>query len=162
MNILAYDPFVKEGPDYVKLVPLEELMKESRFVTLHARLSPETEHMIDGKMLALMRPDAYLINTARSGLVDEKALYEALKAKKIAGAALDVFDVEPPSADYPLVALPNVTVTPHLAGGTTDAFTNSPKLLALEMIHLLEGKSSRYIVNKDIFDSAVKKFQAVN
>lgn len=162
MNILAYDPFVKEGPDYVKLVPLEELMKESRFVTLHARLSPETEHMIDGKMLALMRPDAYLINTARSGLVDEKALYEALKAKKIAGAALDVFDVEPPSADYPLVALPNVTVTPHLAGGTMDAFTNSPKLLALEMIHLLEGKSSRYIVNKDIFDSAVKKFQAVN
>jgi D-3-phosphoglycerate dehydrogenase len=77
-----------------------------------------------------MKPDSYFINTARSSLVDEKALYEVLRGGKIAGAALDVFDVEPPGKDYPLVALENVTITPHLAGGTVDAFLNSPKLLA--------------------------------
>ena len=158
MKIIAYDPFVKEAPDYITLVPLEQLMKESMFVTLHGRLSEETKHMINAQMISLMREDAYLINTARSGLVDEEALYEALKNHHIMGAALDVFDVEPPAADYPLVALDNVTVTPHLAGGTTDAFTNSPVMIAEEMIKLLTKESSRFVVNKDIWEAAVKKF----
>ena len=158
MEILAYDPYVKESPDYVTLVTLEELMKRSMFVTLHTRLCEDTEHMIDAELLSYMRPDSYLINTARSGLIDEKALYKVLKEKKIAGAALDVFDVEPPSADYPLITLPNVTVTPHLAGGTVDAFTNSPKLIAKEMIRLLEKESSRFVVNKQIFDTVINKF----
>lgn len=158
MEILAYDPYVKEIPDYVTLVSLEELMKKSMFVTLHTRLSKDTEHMINEELLSYMRPDAYLINTARSGLVDEKALYKVLKAKKIAGAALDVFDVEPPSADYPLITLPNVTVTPHMAGGTVDAFTNSPKLIAKEMIHLLDKKMSGFVVNKEIFDTVMDRF----
>ncbi len=130
MEILAYDPYVTEVPEYVTLVSLEELMKRSMFVTLHMRLTEETEHIINQELLDKMRPDAYLINTARSGLIDEKALYQVLFEKKIKGAALDVFDMEPPSADYPLVTLDNVTITPHLAGGTTDAFLNSPKLLA--------------------------------
>jgi D-3-phosphoglycerate dehydrogenase len=114
--------------------------------------------MINAEMIGLMREDAYLINTARSGLVDEKALYEALKEHRIMGAALDVFDVEPPAADYPLVALENVTVTPHLAGGTTDAFTNSPVMLAEEMLHLLDGTPSRFVVNRDVWEEAKAKF----
>lgn len=130
MEILAYDPYVSEVPDYVKLVTLEELVEKSMFITLHMRLSEETEHMIDKNLLNKMRPDAYLINTARSGLIDEEALYQVLFEKRIKGAAIDVFDVEPPGRDYPLITLDNVTVTPHLAGGTTDAFLNSPKLLA--------------------------------
>lgn len=154
MRILVYDPFVTEVPEYVTQVPLEELMRESMFVTLHTRLSADTERMINADMLALMRPDACLINTARSGLVDEKALYQALLEKRIAGAALDVFDVEPPAADYPLVSLENVTVTPHLAGGTVDAFTNSPKLIADEMIGLLKQERSRFLVNPQIFQEA--------
>lgn len=159
MKIIAYDPFVKEIPDYVTMVSLEELMNKSMFVTLHTRLCDETERMIDAEKLGMMRSDAYLINTARSGLVDEKALYEVLKAKKIAGAALDVFDVEPPTKDYPIVTLENVTVTPHLAGGTVDAFTGSPKLLAKEMIHIIEGISSRYVVNAEIFQSVAEKIK---
>ena len=155
MNILAYDPYAKNVPDYVTPVDLPELMAASDFVSVHARAMKETEHMINKEMIALMKPTAYLINTARSSLVDEQALYEALRDKKIIGAALDVFDVEPPTADYPIVALPNVTVTPHLAGGSVDAFTNSPKLLAREMIHITEKKISPFVVNKDIFEEVV-------
>lgn len=147
MKILVYDPYVEQVPDYVKSVSLVELMRSAQFVTLHSRLTKQTEHMINKEMLSYMRQDAYLINTARSGLVDEQALYEILKNKKIAGAAIDVFDEEPPGKEYPLVTLDNVTITPHLAGGTTDAFLNSPKLHAKEMLRILKGKSSRYLVN---------------
>ena len=104
--------------------------------------------MIDEKMLSLMKPTAYLINTARSGLVDEEALYKVLKERKIAGAAIDVFDVEPPGKDYPLVVLDNITVTPHLAGGSRDAFTQSPVLLAKEMKRaLVDGEETSFLVN---------------
>lgn len=129
MEILTYDPYVRSLPDYVQKVTLEELMSKSDFVTLHTRMCDETRHMINRENLALMKETAYLINTARSGLVDEEALYEALKNHQICGAALDVFDQEPPGKEYPLVTLENVTITPHLAGGTVDAFRNSPVLL---------------------------------
>lgn len=148
MNILIYDPYVTEYPDYVKKVELDELLTDSHFVSLHSRLSKDNKHIINEKTLDMMRKDSYLINTARSGLVDEKALYNALKENRILGAALDVFDKEPVGADYPLINLDNVTVTPHLAGGSTDAFTNSPKILAKEMLDDIESKNSRFIVNK--------------
>lgn len=148
MNILIYDPYVTEYPDYVKKVELDELLTDSHFVSLHSRLSKDNKHIINEKTLDMMRKDSYLINTARSGLVDEKALYKALKENRILGAALDVFDKEPAGADYPLINLDNVTVTPHLAGGSTDAFTNSPKILAKEMLDDIESKNSRFIVNK--------------
>jgi D-3-phosphoglycerate dehydrogenase / 2-oxoglutarate reductase len=158
MEILTYDPYVKDVPDYVtKLDSLEELAGRVDFLTLHMRMTEETEHIINADILSRMKPSAYLINTARSGLVDEKALYEALKSGKIVGAALDVFDEEPPAADYPLVAIDNVTITPHLAGGTVDAFTNSPRLLAAEMLGLTEGKPSRYIINPEILEEVSKK-----
>lgn len=152
MQILVYDPFASNYPDYVTPTDLENLMKSSTFVTLHSRLSKETEHMINDHLLGLMNANAYLINTARSGLVDEAALYKALKEKRIAGAAIDVFDVEPPKADYPLVSLENVTVTPHLAGGTVDAFTQSPKLLGKEILRCLENgeMESRYLLNRQL------------
>lgn len=141
LKILVYDPYCKD--ETVNLVSLETLMSESDFVTIHARLTKETEHMIGEKELALMKPSSYLINTARSGLVDEKALYNALKDNKIAGAAIDVFDVEPPSVDYPLVTLSNVTLTPHMAGGSQDAFRNTPKRLTNDMINSIMGKEEK-------------------
>ncbi len=144
MNVLAYDPFY-HGED-VKTVSLEELMEQSDFVTLHARLTPENEHMLNAEMLAKMKPTAYLINTSRSALVDEAALVEVLKNKKIAGAFLDVFDHEPPSLDDPLVQLDNVTLTPHMAGGSNDAFKNTPKLLANALLEYWEKKTSRYLI----------------
>lgn len=144
MNILVYDPYYR-GND-VKTVPLETLMAESDFVTLHARLTPENEHMINAALLARMKPSAYLINTSRSGLIDEAALVQTLKSRKIAGAFLDVFDHEPPAADDPLVQLDNVTLTPHMAGGSNDAFKNTPKLLADALLEHWSGKPSRFLI----------------
>ncbi len=146
VNVIVYDPYYK-GTD-INLVDLQTLMQESDFVSLHARLTAENEHMIGEAELALMKPTAYLINTSRSGLVDEDALYSVLKNGKIAGAALDVFDVEPPPIDYPLVTLPNVTLTPHMAGGSKDAFINTPKLLCEGFIDHLDGKFTRFLLNK--------------
>ena len=147
VNIIAYDPYYHG--DAVKLVDLPTLMKESDFVLVHYRLTEETKHMINRELIEMMKPTAYLINTARSGLVDEKALADALNAHKIFGAALDVFDLEPPGKDYPLVKCDNVTITPHLAGSTKDAFLNSPLLLATEMKKAFAGERTGFLMNKD-------------
>ena len=148
MQVIAYDPYVSKADADVEMVSLEELLRRSDFVTLHSRMTDSTYHMIDEHMLSLMKPTAYLINTARSGLVDEEALYRCLKDRKIMGAALDVFDLEPPGKDYPLVTLDNITITPHLAGGTRDAFSHSPVLLLEELKEvLLHQKRSGYLLN---------------
>ncbi len=154
VRILAYDPFVTQAPQGVTLVDLPTLMAESDFVTVHARLTEETRGLIGAELLARMKRTAYLINTSRSALVDESALYEALAARRIAGAALDVFDTEPPGRAYPLVALDNVTVTPHMAGGSNDAFFNCPKLLAAEFRKLLAGGEPRSVVNRPALEGA--------
>lgn len=145
MRILVYDPFVKET-EGVELVDLEYLMKNSDFVSLHARLTEENRHLINKEMLSLMKKHSYIINTSRAGLIDEEALYNALKDNKIAGAVLDVFEKEPPGKEYPLVTLENVTITPHMAGGSTDAFWNSPKMLVVELEKVLKGEKSRFVV----------------
>ena len=136
MTLLGYDPFAsaercKEAG--IEPVELDELMARADFVSLHARLTAENRHLIDARRLALMKPTAYLINTSRAGLIDEAALVEALRAKKIAGAALDVYEHEPPQPDDPLLVLDNVTLTPHMAGGSNDAFFNTPILLRKRM-----------------------------
>jgi D-3-phosphoglycerate dehydrogenase len=94
-----------------------------------------------------MKPGAVLVNTARSGLIDEQALVEALSQRRIMGAALDVFDTEPLPPDHPLVLLDNVTITPHLAGSTIDAFRNSPKLMAGHLRRMFRGERPLPIVN---------------
>lgn len=136
MTLLGYDPFAsaercKEAG--IEPVELDELIARADFVSLHARLTAENRHLIDARRLSLMKPTAYLINTSRAGLIDEAALVEALRAKKIAGAALDVYEHEPPQPDDPLLALDNVTLTPHMAGGSNDAFFNTPILLRKRM-----------------------------
>ena len=147
VRLVGYDPYAASFPDFVARLPLDDLLMQSDFVTLHSRLSDETKRMMTARAFSLMKPTAYFVNTARAGLVDEAALAAALKNKQLRGAALDVFEHEPPGADDPLVGLPNVTLTPHLAGGTTDAFLRSPVLLAQEMAPALSGdRSSRWIV----------------
>ena len=118
MRVLAHDAV--PDPAYaqshgIELTSLERLLAESDFVMLHAPHLPETDGLINAARLRLMKPSAYLINTARGGLVDEAALYEALAARRIAGAGLDVFRREPP-AGSPLLTLDNVVLTPHAAG----------------------------------------------
>jgi phosphoglycerate dehydrogenase-like enzyme len=118
MRLLATEPapdqaFVREHG--IQLVALEQLLRAADLVTLHCPLSPETRHMINRERLALMKPSAYLLNTARGPIVDQAALYEALASGRIAGAALDVFEVEPLTSS-PLLALENVLLSPHIAG----------------------------------------------
>ncbi len=161
VELLGYDPFVSNPPYGIKLCSLEELMEKSDFVTIHVRHTKETENLINAELIGRMKPTAYLVNTSRSAIVDENALYEALRNRKIAGAGLDVFNVEPPSKDYPIVAIDNVTVTPHMAGGSKDAFLNSPKKLAWEMQSLWRKEESRYLVNKDVFRKIIHNMKSL-
>jgi D-3-phosphoglycerate dehydrogenase / 2-oxoglutarate reductase len=160
VRLLGHDPYVRRAPPGVTLVSLEQLAAESDFVSIHARLTPATERLIGRDIIARMKPTAYLVNTARSGLVDEQALYEALRDGRLEGAALDVFDTEPPGADHPLVRLDNVTLTPHMAGGSNDAFFNSPARLAAEMATLWDGVASRFIVNPEVFPRALQRLKS--
>ncbi|GAA3596679.1 phosphoglycerate dehydrogenase [Klugiella xanthotipulae] len=123
VTIVAYDPYVTSARAQqlgVQLVSLEELLAQADFLTIHMPKTPETTGMIGAEQLAQMKPTAYVVNVARGGLIDEQALYEALAAKTIAGAGLDVFVQEPPK-DLPLLALSNVIVTPHLGASTDEA-----------------------------------------
>ncbi len=123
MKILVFDPFVSERRALdlgAVLVSLDDLLRQSDFITLHLALTPETQGFMNAAKLGLMKPTAYLINCARGEVVDEAALYDALSQKKIAGAALDVFYKEPPS-DRRLLELPNLIATPHLGASTVEA-----------------------------------------
>lgn len=123
MRVLAFDPYISEAAAreaQVELVPLEKLLAESDFVSLHTALSPATQNLINAQTIAHMKQGARLVNAARGELVDEGALAEALKSGRLAGAALDVFVEEPPK-NSPLITLPNVIATPHVAGSTTEA-----------------------------------------
>ena len=133
--------------DEPEMVDLEYLLQNSDVVSLHARLTDENYHMIGEKELAMMKPTAVLVNTARSGLVHEPALIRALEQKRIAGAALDVFDQEPLPADHPFVRLENVTITAHLAGSTRDSFKNSPRMMAGHLKNCLTGGEDLPIAN---------------
>lgn len=146
-RVLAFDPYFKGDAAPAAMADLPTLLKESDVVSVHARLTAETKGLIGAAELAMMKPTAVLVNTARSGLVDEPALVEALRARRIMGAALDVFDTEPLPGDSPLVKLDNVTLTPHLAGSTIDAFRNTPRLCAGHLARLLAGEGDLPIVN---------------
>lgn len=146
-RVLAYDPFVTGDTTPVVMVDLSTLLRESDIVSLHARLTPETRHLIGRRELEQMKPSAALVNTARSGLIDEVALIDALSTRRIMGAALDVFDVEPLPPDHPLLKLDNVTLAPHLAGSTIDAFRNSPRLFAGHLARFLRGEGNAPVIN---------------
>jgi D-3-phosphoglycerate dehydrogenase len=152
VRTLAYDPFV---PDVdvraggAELVMLDDLLRQSDVVSIHARLTPETEGLIGQRELALLKPTAYLVNTARAGLVDEKALVEALRERRIAGAALDVYWREPLPPDDPLLGLDNVTLTTHLAGTTLDALHNSIDLVTCGVLEYLERGSTAWVINPE-------------
>lgn len=149
MKVIVYDPYLKD--EDVETVSLEELFERSDFVTIHSRLTKENEKMVNYDLLSRMKPTAYFINMARSGLVDEDALEKVLSEKKIAGAAIDVFEVEPPKKDYKFMKYDNVTVTPHMAGTTKDAFTHSPVLLSKQMYEvLINNGTSNYLLNKKV------------
>jgi D-3-phosphoglycerate dehydrogenase len=149
MRVLACDPFLTEDAARqagVGLVSLDQLLAESDFLSLHTALVPETERIINAANLAKTKRGAYLVNTARGELVDEVALAEALRSGQLAGAGLDVFAVEPPK-DSPLVALPNLIATPHVAGSTAEAQEEVGTLIAQQVRDYLAEGVLRNAVN---------------
>jgi phosphoglycerate dehydrogenase-like enzyme len=134
----------------VAFVSLEELLRESDFVSLHTLLNDKTRHLINAERISLMKPTAFLINTARGGVVDTEALCRALAEKRIAGAALDVFEGEPLRADSPLRTMDNVYLSPHVAGVSTDARYLSGTAAAENLISALKGERPPGIVNPEV------------
>lgn len=150
-DVLAHDPFVDdETMESVGARPasMEELLEESEIVTLHVRLSEETEGMIGEEELERMKSSAFLINTARAGLIEREALYQALRKREIAGAALDVFWDEPIDQNNPFTHLDNVTLTPHYAGSTVEAFSKSPVILFRSLEAYFEDDDRSAAVNE--------------
>jgi D-3-phosphoglycerate dehydrogenase len=146
MSFLVYDPYIPESHVTAlggKWVGLDELLAQSDFLTIHCPLTPETRGMIDQQRLALMKATAYLINAARGGIVNEDALWRALKERKIAGAALDVVENEPPAKDHPLFELDNVILTPHIGALTFEASKRGEWGTAEDVIRVLEGKKPK-------------------
>lgn len=122
MNVIAYDPYAKEFPEYVEQVKeLETIAKQSEFVSVHVPLNDGTKNLIDYHFFQSMQPASYLINAARGGIVNEEALIEAIDTDQIAGAALDCYAEEPMPLDYPLKDYENVILTPHMAAHTEDS-----------------------------------------
>jgi len=142
-RILVHDPYVELSPadlqDGVQAVGFEALLQASDVVSLHARVTPETQQFINRRALALMKPGAYFINTARGPMVDYAALYDALASGHLRGAGLETFAQEPPPADLPLLRLPNVTLTPHIAGSSLKTVRHTAQMVATEVDRHLRG-----------------------
>jgi D-3-phosphoglycerate dehydrogenase len=142
-RILAYDPYVPAGhwPDipHERLASLDEMWPQVDVVTPHVPLTAETRHIIGRAGFARMKPTAIVVNAARGGVVDEQALYDALKAGKIFGAGLDVFEAEPPTNLDPLIDLPNVVATPHAGGGTLETQAKSSIAVGETLLAVLDG-----------------------
>ena len=152
---LVYDPFVDPAVADrfgVKRVSLEQLLGESDFVSLHCPLNEQTRGLIGAAQLALMKPNAYLINTARGGIVDEDALYDALSSGRLAGAAIDCFVDEPIRQPPRLAELENVLLAPHCIAWTTELFRDIGVVVCRGMIDLAYGRRPRGVINPEVFD----------
>ena len=156
MTIVAHDPYA--NPDVVRelgirLVDLDELFGIADFVSVHCPLTAETRHLVDARRLGLMKKSAYLINTARGPIVDQRALTAALAARRIAGASLDVFDPEPPAADDPLLALENVILAPHALCHTDQCFAGIGASCVKAALAVREGRVPQTLVDRAVVDN---------
>ena len=164
MDVIAYDPYLTAeqiAERGARKVEFAELLARSDFVTVHCPRTQETVNLFDGSAFAQMKSSAYFINTARGLIHNEAALLGALQRKQIAGAGLDVFDVEPPPADHPLLQLDNVMATPHIAGGTHEAAQNMSKAAAEQWIDLLRGRVPPRLVNPEAWPLDSERFERI-
>jgi D-3-phosphoglycerate dehydrogenase / 2-oxoglutarate reductase len=155
MNVLVYDPYksVEEirAAGCQAVSDLDAALPRADFVSIHCPKSPETVGMFGAARLRRMKPSAYLVNTARGGIVDEAALYAALVSGKLAGAGLDVFEQEPPAVPYPLFELPNVIIAPHVAGVTLEAVERMSEQTARNILSALDGEPIRQnVINQEV------------
>src|SRR5918912_2430845 len=164
-RIVAADPYVK--PEAARehgaeLLPLDELLRQADLVTLHVFLNAQTRHMISTPQLALMKPSAYLVNTCRGPIVDERALIAALQAGRLAGAGLDVFEVEPVPANSPLLGMPNVILTSHIASYSEEGDVAHQQRTVDILMQAVNGglPERKVVVNKDLYDRLAAGLEA--
>ena len=156
MNVLAFSPHA--DPEQakslgVRLTTLDDLMRQSDFVSLHCRLTEATRGLITAELIALLKPSSYFINVGRGELVDQQALTDALRSRRIAGAGLDVFDVEPLPAEDPLIGLDNVILTPHWLASTSDVWLATGRAMADGMLKAASGQIPDSVVNPAVLET---------
>ena len=166
MRVVTYDPFISEEKakelNIKKVERLDELLSESDIVTIHCPLTDETRGLVGLKELSLMKPSAFLINTARGGIVDESALFYALKNSKIAGAAIDVMEKEPPARDNPLLQLDNIVITPHIGASTNESIRAVYHAVRENVVRVISGtlpEPPARIVNEEVLTVTVPRFR---
>jgi D-3-phosphoglycerate dehydrogenase len=160
MRFIAHDPYADRSVAEelgVELVGLETLFAEADVLSVSVPLSPQTHHIVNAERIALMKPSAYLINTARGPIIDQVALTGALQERRIAGAGLDVFETEPPDADDPLLKLDNVILAPHALCWTDQCFAGNGAADVRAVLDVQHGRAPRGVVNREVLDSPVWK-----
>jgi D-3-phosphoglycerate dehydrogenase len=159
-EVLVADPYV--DPELARVVgatvvSLDELLPRAEILSLHARLTPESRHLIDREAIARLPDGAVLVNAARGGLLDQEALLDALESGKLRAAALDVFDPEPPPPGSRIFSTPNVVLSPHLAGASRETAERAATMAAAEVGRYLRGKPLRFVANQDALAVKVTK-----
>lgn len=153
LNIIAYDPYVTPEvglQSNVTILPLKDVLQKADIISVHVPLTKDTENLLNEQTLSWMKPEAIVINTSRGPLIDEKALYHALKDKKLGYAGLDVTVQEPIQKDNPLLTLDNVIITPHVAWYSEEAELELKTKVAQGVADVLSGKNAKYLVNRDV------------
>jgi D-3-phosphoglycerate dehydrogenase len=154
-TVVAHDPYAdaeSAAAVGVELVSLDDLIARSMVVSIHARLTPETHHLLNFQRLSAMRRGAILVNMARGGLLDYAPLPALLESGQLGALALDVYDIEPPPAHWPLFESPNVVLTPHLAGATRQTAHRAASIVANEAARFLRGERPRFLANPEVLD----------
>jgi phosphoglycerate dehydrogenase-like enzyme len=160
MNFIAHDPYADKAIAAelgIELVGMEDVFRRADVLTVNVPLSPQTRHLVNAERIALMKPTAYLINTARGPLVDQKALTAALQERRIAGAGLDVLEQEPPDADDPILKLDNVILAPHALCWTDQCFAGNGAADVAAVLEMQHGRVPRGVVNRDVLASDIWK-----
>jgi phosphoglycerate dehydrogenase-like enzyme len=158
MKFIAHDPFASKAVAAelgIELVGLEDLFRRADILSVSCPLTPETRHIVNAERLALMKPTAYLINTARGPIVDQKALTRVLQERRIAGAGLDVLEQEPPEADDPILKLDNVILAPHALCWTDQCFAGNGAADVKAVLEVQHGREPRGVVNREVLSSEV-------
>ena len=158
MKVLVYDPYAAEEAVRRaggRAAALDDLLRRSDFVSLHCADTEETSGMIDAERIAMMKPGAFVVNTACSSAIDADALTQALREGRVAGAALDVFPSHPVTPSYPLLALDNVIVTPHLGGATAETVHRQSNMIAHDLRRFLKGRRPLHLLNPEVWPAHV-------
>lgn len=152
MRVQAHDPYASNPPADVHLAPLDALMASSDFVSVHLPLTPETDAMLDARLLRLMKPGAYIVSASDAAVFAPDALVDALKSRQIAGAALDVFETHPISPQNPLLALDNVVLTPHIGGATAETVRRHSHMITDDILRFARGEMPQNLVNHEVWE----------